>query len=276
MRLRQGSHRQEGKILEKITGIGTQMSHSMFDIYGKNAIITGGHRGLGKGIATGFAEAGCNLAIVSRTVSEDFVREMESYGIRCRKYNCDVSDIKNHASLIDEILSEFGTIDILVNNAGIQSRHPAEEFPQKEWDRIMSVNCDAVFFLCQRVGAHMLANGYGKIINIVSINSFQGRKNIAAYAATKGAVASFSKTLANEWSSRGICVNCIMPGFFSTDLTKDILNNPDNKEELLARIPMGRFGEAYDLAGAAIFLASRASDYVSGHILCVDGGWMSA
>lgn len=251
------------------------MGCSMFDIAGKTAVVTGGHRGLGRGIAEGFAKAGCNLAIVSRTVSDDFASEMEQYGVVCRCYRYDVGDEVQQTAFVQRVLQDFKRIDILVNNAGMQSRHPSEAFPRDEWERVLDVNCTAAFFLCQKIGRHMLENGYGKIINIASINTFQGRKYIPAYAASKGAIASFSRTLANEWGARGVNVNCIMPGFFETELTSDLLSVPGQREELLKRIPVGRMGVPGDLAGAAIYLASAASDYVNGHILCVDGGWMS-
>jgi Dehydrogenases with different specificities (related to short-chain alcohol dehydrogenases) len=252
------------------------MSYSIFDITGKTALITGGHRGLGKGITLGLAQAGANIAVVSRTVTDAFVDEIQAYGVRCIRYNYDIADLDFQKGLVDEVIRDFGAIDILVNNAGVQSRYPSEDFPADEWHRVLRVNCDAVFFLCQRVGRHMLERGYGKIINIASINTFQGRKYISAYSASKGAVASFSRTLANEWASRGVNVNCIMPGFYETELTKDLMSDPANRTEILSRIPAGRMGVPGDLAGAAVFLASAASDYVNGHVLCVDGGWMSA
>lgn len=251
-------------------------AYKLLDISGKTALITGGQRGLGRGMAEAFAEAGANIAVVSRSVSEEFLEEIRSYGTLCRRYNYDIANLDDQERLVDDVLRDFGAIDILVNNAGLQYRCPAESFPIEKWDQIMDLNCRAAYFLCQRVGAFMLEQGYGKIINIASINTFQGRKLISAYAASKGALAQFSKSMANEWAARGVTVNCIMPGFFATELTDDLLQDPKKAEEILNRIPAGRLGLPSDLGGAAIFLASHASDYITGHVLCVDGGWMSA
>ena len=252
------------------------MSGNLFDISGKVALITGGQRGLGLGISKAFAEAGAKIAVVSRSVSDTFLEEMKPSGAECRKYNCNLADISAQEKMVQEVMDDFGTIDILVNNAGLQYRCPAEDFPVDKWDQVMGINCRAAYFLSQRVGKIMLEKGYGKIINIASINTFQGRKLISAYAASKGAIAQFSKSMANEWAGRGVNVNCIMPGFFATELTGDILKDPKQRDEILSRIPVGRLGTSADLGGAAIFLASSASDYVTGHVLCVDGGWMSA
>lgn len=252
------------------------MNMNLFDISNRTALITGGQRGLGRGITETFAAAGANIAVVSRSVSDEFLEEMKKYDVVCKKYNYDIADLEEQKALVDEVVRDFGTIDILVNNAGLQYRCPAEKFPTDKYDQIMSVNCRAAYFLCQRVGALMLEKGYGKIINIASLNTFQGRKLISAYAATKGAIAQFSKSMANEWAARGVNVNCIAPGFFETELTGDLLCDPKNRDEILSRIPVGRLGDPSELGGAAIFLASHASDYVTGHVLCVDGGWMGA
>ena len=175
------------------------MISQLFDISNKTALITGGQRGLGRGIAEAFADAGANIAVVSRSVSDNFIEEMKKYPVICRKYNYDITDLDEQKKLVDEVVQDFGTIDILVNNAGRQYRCPAKEFPADKWDQVMAVNCRAAYFLSQRVGALMLGKGYGKIINIASINTFQGRKLISAYAASKGAIAQFSKSMANEW-----------------------------------------------------------------------------
>ena len=201
---------------------------------------------------------------------------MKPYGIKCRKYNYDITDLDEQDRLLEEVIRDFGTIDVLVNNAGMQYRCPSEDFPVEKWDQVRSLNCRAAYFMCQKVGKRMLERGCGKIINIASINSFQGRRLISAYAASKGAIAQFTKSMANEWAERGVTVNCIAPGFFATELTGDLFSDPKNRTEILSRIPAGRLGDPSDLAGAAIFLASRASDYVTGHVLCVDGGWISA
>lgn len=252
------------------------MSGSLFDLTGKVALITGGHKGLGRGITNALAEAGADIVVVSRHVTDEFLDEMKQYGVVCRKYNYDISELDEQEKLVDNIIRDFGTIDILVNNAGLQFRCPAEDFPVEKWDQVVNINCRASYFMCQRVGKIMLKKGYGKIINIASINTFQGRKFISAYAASKGAIGSFTKSMANEWAARGVNVNCLMPGFVATDLTRDLFQDPKAREEVLSRIPLGRMGEPSDLGGAAVFLASRASDYITGHILCVDGGWMGA
>ncbi|MCI8740918.1 MAG: glucose 1-dehydrogenase [Oscillibacter sp.] len=252
------------------------MSGSLFDLTGRVALITGGHKGLGRGITNALAEAGADIVVVSRHVTDAFLDEMKQYGVVCRKYNYDISELDEQKKLVDNIIRDFGTIDILVNNAGFQFRCPAEDFPVEKWDQVVNINCRASYFMCQRVGKIMLEKGYGKIINIASINTFQGRKFISAYAASKGAIGSFTKSMANEWAARGVNVNCLMPGFVATDLTRDLFQDPKAREEVLSRIPMGRMGEPSDLGGAAVFLASRASDYITGHVLCVDGGWMGA
>ena len=252
------------------------MSGSLFDLTGRVALITGGHKGLGRGITNALAEAGADIVVVSRHVTDAFLDEMKQYGVVCRKYNYDISELDEQKKLVDNIIRDFGTIDILVNNAGFQFRCPAEDFPVEKWDQVVNINCRASYFMCQRVGKIMLEKGYGKIINIASINTFQGRKFISAYAASKGAIGSFTKSMANEWAARGVNVNCLMPGFVATDLTRDLFQDPTAREEVLSRIPMGRMGEPSDLGGAAVFLASRASDYITGHVLCVDGGWMGA
>ena len=242
------------------------MSGSLFDLTGKVALITGGHKGLGRGITNALAEAGADIVVVSRHVTDEFLDEMKQYGVVCRKYNYDISELDEQKKLVDNIIRDFGTIDILVNNAGFQFRCPAEDFPVEKWDQVVNINCRASYFMCQRVGKIMLEKGYGKIINIASINTFQGRKFISAYAASKGAIGSFTKSMANEWAARGVNVNCLMPGFVATDLTRDLFQDPKAREEVLSRIPMGRMGEPSDLGGAAVFLASRASDYITGHI----------
>ena len=252
------------------------MSGSLFDLTGRVALITGGHKGLGRGITNALAEAGADIVVVSRHVTDAFLDEMKQYGVVCRKYNYDISELDEQKKLVDNIIRDFGTIDILVNNAGFQFRCPAEDFPVEKWDQVVNINCRASYFMCQRVGKIKKKKGYGKIINIASINTFQGRKFISAYAASKGAIGSFTKSMANEWAARGVNVNCLMPGFVATDLTRDLFQDPKAREEVLSRIPMGRMGEPSDLGGAAVFLASRASDYITGHVLCVDGGWMGA
>ena len=175
---------------------------------------------------------------------------------------------------MERVAADFGRIDILVNNAGVQSRHKAAEFPRKDWNQVIDVNMNAVFFLCQEFGRRMLAQGKGKIINIASLLSFQGGLTVPAYAAAKGAVAQFTKSLSNEWASQGINVNCIAPGYMDTDMNTALMADATRSRQIMERIPAGRWGKPEDMVGAAIYLASGASDYVNGTIITVDGGWM--
>ena len=176
-----------------------------------------------------------------------------------------------------EIIEVFnGKLDILVNNAGITKRHKPEEFPREDWDAVMNVNLNAVWFLAQLAGQVMLQEGYGKIINIASLNSFFGGTTVPAYTAAKGGVAALTKALSNDWAEHGICVNALAPGYIATSLNTALMGNPDREPKILARIPKGRWGQPDDLKGAAIFLASHASDYVTGIILPVDGGYLGA
>jgi 2-deoxy-D-gluconate 3-dehydrogenase len=186
----------------------------------------------------------------------------------------DVSDRQHCDDLIQRTIDEFGSIDILVNNAGTIRRAPSAEFPQEYWDEVIAVNLSSVFRLSQLAGQHMLNNGAGKIINIASLLSFQGGVFVPSYAAAKSGVAALTKSFANEWASKGINVNAIAPGYMATDNTAALRADADRTRQIMERIPAGRWGEPTDLGGAAVFLASKASDYVHGHILVVDGGWM--
>lgn len=248
--------------------------NTSFDLTGKVAIVTGGSRGLGKGMAIGLAKAGANIAIVNRNVPQEVINEVESLGVKCKGYEFDLRSFEKYDDLISNIVSDFGTIDILVNNAGVQKRHPSVEFPKEDWDFVTDINCDAVFFMCQKVGKIMIEKGYGKIINLASLLSFQGGLTVPAYAAAKGAVMQFTKALSNEWASLGINVNCIAPGYMATDMNTALINNETRNRQILERIPAGRWGNPEDMAGAAVFLASPASDYINGFTIAVDGGWL--
>ena len=182
-------------------------------------------------------------------------------------------DVSAHA-LADEIRSDGKGLDVLVNNAGVQSRHKAADFPRSDWNYVIDVNMNAVFFMCQEVGKLLLAQGKGKIINIASLLSFQGGITVPAYAASKGAVAQFTKALSNEWASQGVNVNCIAPGYMDTEMNVALKADETRSSQIMARIPAGRWGKPEDMVGAAIYLASDASDYVNGTIITVDGGWM--
>jgi 2-deoxy-D-gluconate 3-dehydrogenase len=186
----------------------------------------------------------------------------------------DLSDKETPRRLVEQTLSEFGRLDILVNNAGIIRRAPATEYSEEDWAAVIEVNLNAVFRLSQLAGRHMVERGSGKIVNVASLLSFQGGLTVPAYAASKGGVAQLTKALANEWASKGVNVNAIAPGYMRTDNTAALQKDETRNRQILERIPAGRWGEAQDLAGAAVFLASAASDYINGHVLVVDGGWM--
>ncbi|HUV70073.1 MAG TPA: SDR family oxidoreductase, partial [Terracidiphilus sp.] len=196
-------------------------------------------------------------------------------GGKCVALSGDVGDAAVCARLVEETVEHFGGIDILVNNAGIIRRAPAVDYSEEDWQAVIDVNLSSVFRLTQHAGRHMLAKGAGKIINIASLLTFQGGLTVPAYAAAKGGVGQLTKAFANEWASKGVNVNAIAPGYFDTDNTEALRNNPERARQILERIPAGRWGKPEDLAGAALFLASAASDYMHGHILVVDGGWMN-
>lgn len=246
----------------------------LFDLTGKNAVVTGGSRGLGKNIALGLAEAGANVAIVSRTECPEVVNELEQFGVKAVSIAFDIANIPMHKELLLIIEEKLGKIDILVNNAGVQKRHPSVEFPQEDWNHVMNVNANAVFSLCQVFGKPMLEQGSGKIINVASLLSFQGGFTVPAYAASKGAVMQFTKSLANEWASKGVNVNCVAPGYMATDMNEALINDEVRSRQIMDRIPAGRWGTGEDMQGAVIFLASSASDYVHGFTIAIDGGWL--
>ena len=246
----------------------------IFSLKGQVALFTGGSRGLGKAMALGLAKAGADIAVVGRKADPQVIEQIQACGVRSQFFEFDLEHIEGIPKLVQDVNNAFGHIDILVNNAGVQSRHKAAEFPKKDWDFVLNVNMNAVFFLCQEVGRLMLAKGHGKIINIASLLSFQGGLTVPAYAASKGAVAQFSKSLANEWASQGINVNCIAPGYMDTDMNEALLADSDRSQQIMTRIPAARWGKPEDMVGAVIYLASAASNYVNGSTIVVDGGWM--
>ena len=246
----------------------------LFSLKGKVALCTGGNRGLGKAMVIGLAKAGADVAVVGRQHDQAVIDDIEACGVRGKFFIHDLENIEAIPDLVKAVKAEFGHIDILVNNAGVQSRHKAVDFPRKDWDFVLNVNMNAPFFLCQEVGRLMLAQGRGKIINIASLLTFQGGVTVPAYAASKGAVAQFSKALSNEWAGQGVNVNCIVPGYMDTEMNSALIADPTRNTQILARIPAGRWGKPEDMVGAVIYLASSASDYVSGSTLVVDGGWM--
>lgn len=248
----------------------------LFDLTGKTAIVTGGAVGLGGGMALGLAKAGADVAIVtSRDKSRDIQNEVEALGRKAHTIVADLSDEQAIAKVVDETLEAFGKIDILVNNSGIIRRTPAADHAAQDWHDVINLNLNSVFLLCQLTGRHMIEQGSGKIINIASMLSFQGGINVPGYTASKHGVAGLTKALANEWAGKGVCVNAIAPGYMSTDNTAAIRADKDRNEQILQRIPAGRWGTVEDLQGPVVFLSSEAANYMSGHVLCVDGGWMS-
>lgn len=248
------------------------MQLDLFDISGRYAVVTGANRGLGLGIAEGFAKAGANLVLISRTMPEEVLEKLRAYGVAVANFHCDFSQPQTIAPLVKDILARYPKIDILVNAAGTQRRNACVDFTDEDWDFVHAVNEKSPFILCREFGRHMVANHYGKIINFASLLSYQGGLRVSAYAASKGAVMQFTKSLANEWSKDNI--NCIVPGYYATEMNTALLNDPVRNEQITVRIPAGRWGQPEDLVGAAIFLASHASDYVDGIALPVDGGWL--
>ena len=246
-----------------------------FDLTGKVAIVTGGFQGLGRGMAIGFAEAGADVVLVDRQEATETAGVVRSFGRKTLTFAADLMSIEPIPSIVQKTVETFGKIDILVNNAGTIRRTPAVDYSEKDWDDIMAVNSKTVFFFSQAVGRDMMKRKAGKIINIASLLSFQGGIIVPAYAASKGAVAQITKALANEWAAHGINVNAIAPGYMATDNTKALREDAVRSKAILDRIPAGRWGTPQDLAGVAVFLASPASDYVNGHVLVVDGGWLA-
>lgn len=247
-----------------------------FRLDGKNALVTGAASGLGAAIAVALAEAGAMVACHgNRRPADATVQRITGSGGFAKAYTADLSETSGPKKLFDAVVADFGAIDILVNNAGTIHRTAAEEFALEDWSRVVQVNLTSAFQLSQLAGKLMLAKGRGKIINVASLLSFQGGIRVPAYAASKGGVAQVTKALANEWAARGIQVNGIAPGYFRTENTSALQADEVRNRQILERIPAQRWGEPEDLAGAVVFLASNASNYVNGEILVVDGGWMA-
>ena len=230
---------------------------------------------MGAAIAIAFAEAGANVALHgSQSVPESVVARVAATGVRHAALAADLRQPDRCPELIAQTVAALGSIDILVNNAGMIRRGPAVDFTVADWDDVLAANLTSVFRLCQSAGRHMLAQGSGKIVNIASLLSFQGGITVPSYAAAKGGVAQLTKALANEWAAKGVQVNAIAPGYMETDNTEALRKDPTRSRQILERIPAGRWGSPQDVAGAAVFLASTASNYINGHILAVDGGWL--
>ncbi len=248
-----------------------------FELTGKTALVTGCKRGIGYAIAEGLAEAGADIIGVSSSLEAEgsaIGKAVVAAGRSFTAWQCDFSDRGAVRSFATEVLAAHGAPDILVNNAGIIKRAPAAEHSDELWDEVIEVNLNAQFVLSREIGARMLERGSGKIIFTASLLTFQGGITVPGYAASKGGIGQLTKALANEWAGRGVNVNAIAPGYIATDNTKALQDNPVRNEQILARIPAGRWGDPDDFRGPAVFLASDASAYVHGEILVVDGGWM--
>jgi len=247
-----------------------------FDLTGKVALVTGGNVGLGQGIALALAEAGADIVSVALSESDDTVAKVQAMGRRAHAISADLTSIEPVERVVQETLAAMGRIDILVNNAGLIRRADAVDFTEADWDLVMNINLKTVFFMSQAVARLFIKQGEGgKIINIASMLSFQGGIRVPSYTASKSGVAGLTKLMANEWAPHRITANAIAPGYFATANTQALREDPARSAEILGRIPAGRWGEPSDLGGAAVFLASRASDYVQGAILPVDGGWQA-
>jgi 2-dehydro-3-deoxy-D-gluconate 5-dehydrogenase len=249
----------------------------MFRLDGRVALVTGSSRGLGRAMAIALAGAGADVVLHEKDEPAEAVAAeiCAATGRRPALVTANLGDRPAADRLVADALSAFGRIDILVNNAGIIRRRAAADHEDDDWDAVLEVNLTNVFRLCRAVGRHMLDRGNGKIVNIASLLAFQGGINVPGYTAAKGGVAQLTKALANEWAPRGINVNAIAPGYMATDNTAALRQDEARSRQILERIPAGRWGVPEDLAGAVVFLASRASDYVNGHVLVVDGGWMA-
>jgi len=247
----------------------------LFSLEGRVALVTGASRGLGAAIALGLAEAGADVAVHGNTHSPDETcARVRALGRRAAAVVGDVGDARTPDRLVGETVSALGPVDVLVNNAGTIRRSPAATTTDEDWLAVIDVNLHGVFRMCRAAGRGMLEKGRGKIVNVASLLSFQGGITVPAYAASKGAVAQLTKALANEWAGRGVNVNAIAPGYMRTDNTAALQRDATRSRQILERIPAGRWGEPQDVVGAAVFLCSAASDYVQGHVLVVDGGWM--
>lgn len=249
----------------------------LFNLKGKTALVTGCNKGIGRSMALGLAEAGADIIGVSASLESQgsaIEKDILALGRKFTPYQADLTSRESLYEFIGKVKKDNERVDILINNAGMILRQPAAEHSDEYWDKVLSINLDAAFILAREFGRDMIGRGSGKIIFTCSLLSFQGGINVPGYAASKGALSSLVKALANEWASRGVNVNGIAPGYISTDNTEALRKDPVRSKSILDRIPAGRWGETDDFKGPAVFLASGAADYVHGTILTVDGGWM--
>ena len=254
--------------------LGSQAASTLFDLSSRYALITGASQGLGLALARGLARHGATVIMNARNVArlENAVQSLRTEGLSAHPLPFDVTDPAAAQAAIDRAESDFGPIDILVNNAGIQHRGPLDQFPLDQWDALIHTNISSLFYVSKPVATHMIARGRGKIINIASVQSELARPGIAPYTATKGAVRNLTRGMATDWARHGLQINAIAPGYFRTELTQALVENPEFTQWLTQRTPAARWGDPEELVGAAVFLASDASSFVNGHTLFVDGG----
>ena len=253
---------------------------SSFDLTGKVAVVTGANTGIGQGIAVALAAAGADIAAVGRSRAEETATKIRALGRKCELVDADLSSIAPVAGVVSQVVDSLGSLDILVNNAGIIRREDSLNFTEADWDAVMDTNLKVLFFLSQAAARHMVgwsdqSGRRGKIINIASMLSFQGGIRVPSYTASKSGVAGLTKLMANEWAAKGINVNAIAPGYIATNNTVALQADETRNRQIVERIPEGRWGDPADIGGAAVFLSSSAADYVQGHILAVDGGWLA-
>ena len=259
---------------QPVAGPATE-ARSPFDLHGRCAVVTGAGRGLGQAVALGLARAGADVVLLGRKGNQDTTRDrVAELGVRADVVDLDLSDL-DAVEQVSADLTASRQIDIVINNAGIIDRADSVDVSRDSWQRVLDVNLNGLFFLTQRLGRPMVERGHGKIVSIASLLSFQGGLRVVSYAASKHGVAGVTKALANEWGPHGVQVNAIAPGYMVTDNTTALREDADRSRSILERIPAGRWGTAEDIAGAAVFLSSSAADYVNGHVLAVDGGWMA-